>query len=294
MNNQLSVTINDVELPIKEYQGQKVVTLKEIDAVHNRPEGTARKRFNDNKKHFIEGVDYFKVCASEIRTHKVIEISPKSHEDVTLITESGYLMLVKSFTDDLAWDVQRQLVNTYFASTPNQRRKADKQTKSAEELIAANKRATAMLLNAKNRVANDLQKLYDRAGIKPEYQAQALSAFYAVDGVNLPRIALQGTKQTYDKTTIAKMVGVYSKASGGKQPHAQAVGAIIDQLDISDDEKEKLPYYRNGHNGEDYEYTDSVVEKVRSWIDEHGYPVPLSLNGKKYNVVYGEVAACPA
>jgi len=52
MSNQLSVTINNVELPIKEYQGQKVVTLKEIDAVHNRPEGTARKRFNDNKKHF--------------------------------------------------------------------------------------------------------------------------------------------------------------------------------------------------------------------------------------------------
>lgn len=29
---------------------------------------------------------------------------------VTLITETGYLMLVKSFTDDLAWKVQRELV----------------------------------------------------------------------------------------------------------------------------------------------------------------------------------------
>ena len=90
------------------------------------------------------------------------------------------------------------------------------------------------------------------------------------------------------------MVGVYSKASGGKEPHAQAVGAIINQLDISDDEKEKLPYCRNGHNGDDYEYTDSVVEKVRSWLDERGYPVPLSVGGKNYNVVYDEVVACPA
>ena len=81
------------------------------------------------------------------------------------------------------------------------------------------------------------------------------------------------------------MVGIYSKASGGKVPHAQAVGAIIDQLEISEDEREKLPYCRNGHNGEDYEYTDSVVEKVRSWIHEHGCPMPLSLNGtrRKYN-----------
>ena len=31
-----------------------------------------------------------------------------------LVTESGYFMLVKSFTDDLAWDVQRQLVKRYF------------------------------------------------------------------------------------------------------------------------------------------------------------------------------------
>lgn len=31
-----------------------------------------------------------------------------------LITETGYLMLVKSFTDDLAWKVQRELVDSYF------------------------------------------------------------------------------------------------------------------------------------------------------------------------------------
>lgn len=112
--NELIVTVNKTELPIKEYQGQRVVTLKEIDTVHERPEGTARRNFNTNKNHFIEGIDFFQVCADEIRTHKILDLSPKAHEDITLITESGYLMLVKSFTDDLAWTVQRQLVNTYF------------------------------------------------------------------------------------------------------------------------------------------------------------------------------------
>lgn len=33
---------------------------------------------------------------------------------VTLITESGYLLLTKPFNDDLAWQVQRQLVKAYF------------------------------------------------------------------------------------------------------------------------------------------------------------------------------------
>lgn len=38
----------------------------------------------------------------------------RQQNDITLITESGYLMLVKSFTDDLAWTVQRALIKTYF------------------------------------------------------------------------------------------------------------------------------------------------------------------------------------
>ena len=57
-------------LAIKEYLDQRVVTFKDIDAVHERPDGTARKRFNDNKRHFVAGEDYFTVfgIASVFRT----------------------------------------------------------------------------------------------------------------------------------------------------------------------------------------------------------------------------------
>ena len=41
-------------------------------------------------------------------------ISDKDFMSKALITEQGYLMLVKSFTDDLAWEVQRKLVSSYF------------------------------------------------------------------------------------------------------------------------------------------------------------------------------------
>lgn len=46
------IKINDHEVAVKEYSGQRVVTFKDIDMVHERPDGTARKRFNDNKKAF--------------------------------------------------------------------------------------------------------------------------------------------------------------------------------------------------------------------------------------------------
>lgn len=108
------VHIGNSDISIKEYKGQRVVTFKDIDMVHGRPEGTARKRFNDNRQHFIEGEDYFKVSPSEIRTTKLFDIPDKATTDYALITEQGYLMLVKSFTDDLAWEVQRQLVSSYF------------------------------------------------------------------------------------------------------------------------------------------------------------------------------------
>ena len=56
-------------------------------------------------------------------------------------------MLVKSFTDDLAWDVQRQLVNTYF-------RVAIQSNADTINLSIKQKRAEAMFMNAQARLMN--------------------------------------------------------------------------------------------------------------------------------------------
>lgn len=107
--------INSTSITVKEYHGQRVVTFKDIDSVHNRPDGTARKRFNDNREHFIEGEDFFVINQpSEMRTLGIQRPQGGTPETVTLMTESGYLMLAKSFTDELAWRVQKQLVKGYF------------------------------------------------------------------------------------------------------------------------------------------------------------------------------------
>lgn len=109
------VKINDTDVQVIEYQGQRVVTLAQADVVHGRPEGTAGRNFRKHKHRLIEGEDYFVVGSDEIRRNSP-EAIPDAlrRNDVILLAESGYLMLVKSFTDDLAWQVQRQLVNGYF------------------------------------------------------------------------------------------------------------------------------------------------------------------------------------
>lgn len=115
-------------LPIirREYNGQPVVTLKDIDMVHQRKEGSAWKNYNNNRKHFIEGVDYFHIKAADSKNLKFSDFesgnqNPKScgfeigKRGTLLFTQTGYLMIVKSFTDDLSWAIQRELVNGYFA-----------------------------------------------------------------------------------------------------------------------------------------------------------------------------------
>ena len=111
MNNVIS--INGNELNVKMWNGQRVVTFADIDKVHERPEGTSRKRFYDNKKRFVEGEEYFLITKSLMSEKRTFGIEVPNR-GITVLTESGYLLLVKTFTDDLSWEVQKQLVNSYF------------------------------------------------------------------------------------------------------------------------------------------------------------------------------------
>lgn len=110
------IQIENQEIQVKEFNGQRVVTFKDIDLVHQRPSGTAKRNFLENKQFFVEGQDFIPITRKEFRTNFVPNEKIMGNPNLTmlLVTESGYLMLVKSFTDDLAWSVQRQLVNCYF------------------------------------------------------------------------------------------------------------------------------------------------------------------------------------
>lgn len=108
------ITVENTEMQIREYNGERVVTFKDIDTIHQRVKGTARNAFNRNRRHFIKGVDYITLKPDEQENIDYVRLTYIPQKGITLLTESGYLMVVKAFTDDLSWQVQRQLVNTYF------------------------------------------------------------------------------------------------------------------------------------------------------------------------------------
>ena len=107
------ITIENTEMQIREYNGQRVVTFKDIDTVHQRPSVTARKTFNRNKKHFEIGKHYFVLKTDEAKKLYNM-VTPNG---LIVLNERGYLMLVKACTDDLSWQVQDRLVEVYFNAT---------------------------------------------------------------------------------------------------------------------------------------------------------------------------------
>ena len=86
-----------------------------VDAMHGRQDSTARKRFNENKERFIEGKHFHKISSKEASVFRTLGISV-STQGFTVLTERGYLLLVKSFSDEKSWEVQEHLIDGYFRS----------------------------------------------------------------------------------------------------------------------------------------------------------------------------------
>lgn len=240
-----TVTVNDTNVSIKEYNGKRVVTFKDIDACHGRPEGTARKRFNDNKQHFIESEDYFKITPSEFRTaFGENSMNKRQSNNIVLITESGYLMLVKSFTDDLAWQVQRQLVNTYF-------RVSEETNTKLLELQIKQERARAMYLNAVARFVKATGKQYEDIGLSPiAVDTMKVKAAEKATGADLGNY-LPPTEKSYSATDIAKEIGCSANKIGKT---ANAYGLKTEEygvyvMDKSRHSAKEMPNFRYNEKG---------------------------------------------
>jgi len=108
------INIEGTELSVREWNGQRVVTFSDIDEVHHRPHGTAYRNFRANKKFFNEGRDYVTLHKKNQNDEIRLLGITVPQRGITLITERGYLKVIKSFNDELSWKVQDALVDAYF------------------------------------------------------------------------------------------------------------------------------------------------------------------------------------
>ncbi len=197
-----SITVQNQSMTVKEYKGQRVVTFADIERVHQRIAGTAKRNFWKNKERFIIGEDYFEISKKDVGekfvpTYGFDSKAPKG----ILITESGYLLLVKSFTDDLSWQVQRELVNAYFRLKNNVAADALKQQRVETAQMNANARRATLLLKIAETTKTDYKQVL---------QAHATKLLTGEFLLPLPEV----TERTYSAGEIAERLGVSAQKIG--------------------------------------------------------------------------------
>lgn len=195
MNKQI-VKINNIDLSVKELKGQRVVTFKDIDMLHERVEGTAGRNFRENKNHLIEDEDYFSIRGSELREFKqATNFVGSNAKEIILITESGYLMLVKSLQDDLAWKVQRELVNNYF-------RVKSGQPRSSLDLLELQVKALKEVKGEVQEVRNDFEEF---KGNSPLFNIECKELQSLVRSVGTKALGGKGSAAYKDKSIRGKV-----------------------------------------------------------------------------------------
>ena len=148
------IMINGIEIETKEYKGQRVITSYDVAKLHEREVNDVTKNFNNNRDKFILNEDYFLINKNDISERKISvqEFIPNNVKEIPIFTESGYLMLVKSFTDDLSWKIQRMLVKSYFIVTTGQI-----QPKQLTKIEALQMALETELENERLRIENEAQ-----------------------------------------------------------------------------------------------------------------------------------------
>lgn len=219
----MNIQIVNQEIHVKEFDGQRVITLKDIDRVHERPEGTARRNFNKNRKHFIEGEDYFVRNSSEAKT----ELGITAPSGLILITESGYLMIVKSLTDDLSWHVQRQLVNYYFRVKSEQTLTKEEWMKLIDCISRTSKEAIPLLKIALNEIASGKFDCLATINLKPTHEFGAkLVKWKEAQGITQSEL---GKVLGLPKSTVS------TYCNGKARPELGRLKQIAERMNVSMD-----------------------------------------------------------
>lgn len=284
---QNTLQVNDQQLMIKEYNGQRVVHMWDIARLHGVDVKNIRNNFDRNKKYLLDGEDYFLISKDDefariLSTSK--DVSRKAlgpTKNIPLFAESGYLMMTKPMTDEISWKVQRKLVNCYFkikeVIQKPQIQEIQPQPKSLAEV---------------NKTIELISNLYDKMKVSNEDKVKTVSALLETAGVNLPAIDIP---QKIDKTNfitireVAERAGIYDRWS---RPNIEALAIVIDELRL-DFSEYKASMYLDKNNKEIYlmTFSPNLVKRISNWLYKRNYPTFLERqlnNGdiKRIMIVY--------
>lgn len=140
-------------------------------------------------------------------------------------------------------------------------------------------------LDTINKSLELVSPLLDAVGIDSNIKLLVTKTLFAKAGINIP-IEIEAEERYYDTKQIGYILGIYSKAG---KPAFGAVGEIIKQLDIAENEKKAVWESNGAWQGTVIKYTRSVIDKVEQWIKDNGKPIDIPSKNKTFHVVYKEL-----
>lgn len=271
-------------------EGKKSITDKMIGLLHGIKPYHIRQLIARNNERFIENEDMIdlksNIGQSEVVTlysqlgYTQFEITRSNN--LCVLSERGYLKLVKIMDNETAWDVYNHLLDEYFYlrdTTPI--------ALSPEIVKLLQETKDIQALNARTAALKTMLPVYEKVLSDKELLRKAESYFKGTI-LKLPkeRRAKTNVKESntsttsidvkYTLTDIAEKLGIYSKP---EKPHIQAVKAIIGKLNIDYSEmvfKEGTIYY----------YSQEVLDGVEEWLNANDYPFVVKGNKHTYRVQY--------
>ncbi|HBF2808038.1 TPA: toxin Bro [Clostridioides difficile] len=195
------------------------------------------------------------------------------------LTESGvYKLIFKSkkeeaekFQDWISDEVLPQIRQTgaYITNNANPDKLREKASELEKLQLAYN--STSML-----------KELLDDAGFDNKSKLLTAKTLYKKAGIDLP-IEIDEEEHYFDTKQIASKLKIYSKSN---KPAQMAVCEIIKKIDLEDSEVKGVWETNGSWTGTVNKYTQSVIDKVKCWIDDNNKPAKIQGEKKNYHVVY--------
>lgn len=267
-----TVRIADADVQIVEYRGERVVTFEQIDAVHCRPDGTAKRNYNDNKSRFDKGVDTILITAAQKNEFRTFGIEVPNR-GLRMFTHRGYLKLVKSMNDDVAWTVFGQMLDRYFEEPEPVRHGA-----------MADPREVRLQLNQSLRLA----KMAGLDGVHALHAASAqtlrLTGHDTLRTMGIARLPAPGGEKPLIPTQIGARLGGLSAQAVSKllQAHGFQIRDERDDWAPTEKGKEAGAHFvlanRQHVDGPAYQlmWPESIIEVLRPLLPPNGKVLSFS------------------
>ena len=107
------------DINVVEWNGERVLTTKQLAAVYGCPENNIRNNFHNNPSRFKASRHFYRLEGSDIKAFmgniNNIDVAPSNANAIYLWTKRGALRHCKMLGTDTAWDVFDELEETYFS-----------------------------------------------------------------------------------------------------------------------------------------------------------------------------------